>query len=63
MPLSTDANERLYDTLADAIDRVGPDHEALFLTKLALLLANRLGDAEAVNTALASALREICPPA
>lgn len=62
MPLSTDANERLYDALAEAIDRVGPEHEALFLTKLALLLANRLGEEDAVNRALAAALREIGPP-
>jgi hypothetical protein len=50
MPLSTDANERLYDVLADAIDRAGPEHDALF-------------DEEAVNAALAAALREIGPPA
>lgn len=55
MSLSIDANERLYDALADALDRVGPAHEALYLTKLALLLANRLGDEAAVNEALQAA--------
>ena len=39
MSLSTEANERLYDALAEAIDRAGPEGEALFLTKLVLLLA------------------------
>jgi len=55
MSLSIDANERLYDALAEALDRVGPANEALYLTKLALLLANRVGDEAAVNEALQAA--------
>jgi hypothetical protein len=55
MSLSIDANERLYDALAGALDRVGPANEALYLTKLALLLANRVGDEAAVNEALQAA--------
>ena len=33
--------EAAYETLAVAIDSAGPEHEALFLTRLALLLATR----------------------
>jgi hypothetical protein len=35
--------ERAYEMLAQAIDRAGPEHEALFLTRLALVLAHRVG--------------------
>ena len=59
MPLSVQANERLYDALADAIDAVGPAQEALLLTKLALLLANQIGDEAVVDTALATAQAQL----
>lgn len=59
MSLSTEANERLYDALAEAVDRAGPEHEALFLTKLVLLLANQLNDEPEICRALALALDEI----
>ena len=59
MILSTEANERLYDALAEAIDRVGPTQESLFLTKLVLLLANRAGDEAAFEQALGIALKEL----
>ena len=55
MSLSIEANERLYDALAEAIDRAGPAQESLYLTKLALLLANRLGDEATINDAIAAA--------
>lgn len=42
--LTTESLERIYDELARAIDTAGPAHESLFLTKLALALANQLGD-------------------
>lgn len=62
--------EAIYEELAQAIDRAGPEKEALFLTRLALLLAHRAGDAAAVRQAMAealedcatSALREPPPP-
>lgn len=38
--------EIIYDALAQAIDRVGPDKAPLFLVKLALLNAQALGAAE-----------------
>ena len=61
MSLSTEANERLYDALAQAIDRSGPENEALFLTKLALLLANQLADENTFGTAIGVALSQIEP--
>lgn len=42
--VSTDL-EAFFGALADALDAVGPEREALMLTKLALLLARELGDA------------------
>lgn len=59
MPLSVEANERLYDALAQAIDAAGPEQESLFLTKLALLLANQIGDEVVVDTALAIAQAQL----
>lgn len=47
--------ERVYDGLAEAIDRAGPANEALVLTRLALLLAERLGDIDAVEACIATA--------
>lgn len=38
--------EVIYDALAEAIDRVGPEKAPLFLVKLALLNAQALGSAE-----------------
>jgi hypothetical protein len=48
--------ERVYDLLAQAIDRVGEDGEVLFLSKLCITLAHRLGDLEAVEEAIQVAL-------
>ena len=36
--------ETAYETLATAIDQAGPAREALFLTRLALVLGHELGD-------------------
>lgn len=47
--------EKMYETLALAIDRVGPQDEALFLAKLALVLARLLGDPVRVAEAVALA--------
>lgn len=62
MPLSNEANERLYDALAQAIDAAGPAREPLLLTKLALLLANEVGDEAVVNQAVALAASDLAPP-
>jgi hypothetical protein len=51
--------EQVYDALAQAIDRAGPTHTELFLTKLNLLLANEIGDDARVQTWIESALRDL----
>ena len=48
--------EAAYETLAAAIDSAGPEREALFLTRLALVLGHELGDAAAFRTAVQAAL-------
>ncbi|GGO79214.1 hypothetical protein GCM10011348_12930 [Marinobacterium nitratireducens] len=57
--LSVQDLERVYDTLAESIDAVGTEHEALFLTKLALLSAREIGDAERVQALIATALKDL----
>ena len=48
--------EGAYEALAMAIDAAGPEREALFLTRLALVLAQKLGDVAAFRTAIETAL-------
>jgi hypothetical protein len=36
--------ERVYDALAETLDRVGTKKSELFLAQLAMLLANEIGD-------------------
>ena len=48
--------ESAYETLAVAIDSAGAEREALFLTRLALVLANELGDIVAFKNAIRTAL-------
>ncbi len=55
MPLNTAQNEQLFDALAAAIDVAGSDQEAALLTRLALLLANEVGDFDRVLAALLAA--------
>lgn len=40
--------EHVYGALAETLDKVGAEKSELFLTKLALLLSNEIGDAETV---------------
>jgi hypothetical protein len=51
--------ENVYDTLAQAIDQAGKDDEIIFLTKLALLLANDVGDEIRVSRAVKEALKNL----
>ncbi len=51
--------EAVYDELAQAIDAVGEAKSALMLTKLALLLAQALGDGAAVRRAIAAAQQDL----
>ena len=48
--------ETAYETLATAIDQAGPACEALFLTRLALVLGHELGDIAAFRKAIETAL-------
>lgn len=57
LPLS--GLEDVYDALATAIDQAGPDKAELFLVKLALLNAQRLGSAELVREHMEVALRDL----
>ena len=51
--------ERAYDLLADAIDRIPPEQAELFLTKLALLLGERIGSAEVFRQLVEAAERDL----
>ena len=58
-PLPVADLEAAYELIAQAVDRVGPGRERLFLAKLALALSHRLDDLDEVKAALAEATREI----
>lgn len=57
--LSVQDLERVYDLLADALDRATPAKAELFLTKLALLSAQSLGDVETFSQLTHSALQDL----
>lgn len=57
--LNTEELERIYDRLAEAVDRAGPGNEALFLSKLCLVLADRLGDEALVRECIDICARDI----
>jgi hypothetical protein len=59
MPLPVEDLEAFWAALAEAIDRAGPERDRVMLAKLALALADRVGDAEAVAAALAAAQRDL----
>ncbi len=56
---SFDRLEKVYDALAQAIDRVGPESETMFLAKLALTLAHRLDDDAAFIECIANAAQDL----
>ena len=58
-PTSFEQLETAYEAIALAIDRVGPENEALFLSKLALALAHRLNDERIVAECIEIALKDI----
>jgi hypothetical protein len=57
--IPSDDLEAAYEALAVAIDAAGEQLEALFLTRLALLLAHELGDIAAFKRAVQTALEEL----
>jgi hypothetical protein len=48
--------EAAYEMLATAIDSAGEEREALFLTRLALVLGHELGDVVLFRKAITTAL-------
>lgn len=56
-PLAFNELEQVYDLMAQVIDEAGEENEALFLSKLAITLAHRLGDLDAVREAIGIAGR------
>jgi hypothetical protein len=57
--LGIDGLETVYDALAQAIDRAGPEKSQLFLVKLALLNAHALGDEQVFSRNLDAALLDL----
>jgi hypothetical protein len=55
-PMPFEDLETAYETLATAIDSAGEQREALFLTRLALLLGHELGDIALFQNAIRTAL-------
>jgi hypothetical protein len=51
--------EAAYESLAVAIDSAGEQREALFLTRLALVLAHEIGDIATFRRAVQTALEEL----
>ena len=58
-PLPFSNLETVYEELARAIDRAGSQREALFLAKLALLQARRLGSLEDFRADAEAALKDL----
>lgn len=50
--------ETLYDELAGAIDRAGPEQESVFLAKLVLSMAQEFGHADRVSALIQDCLNE-----
>lgn len=57
--MPTSDMEAVWEALAGGLDRAGPEAETLFLSKLALLLADALGDRAGVEHLIEAALRDL----
>jgi hypothetical protein len=57
--ITTTELEQVYDALAAGIDQATPAKAELFLAKLALLLANELGNAAPVTRCIETALHDL----
>lgn len=51
--MTQDDLEQVYEALAQAIDRAGPEQAQVYLAKLALALAEELGDSDRVQAVIA----------
>lgn len=54
--------ERVYEALAETLDKVGAEKSELFLVKLALLLSNELKDTENVLSLINAASDHLDAP-
>lgn len=59
MALPPHAIEALWRRLAEAIDQAGPERDRLMLAKLALLLAQEVGDQAIVERMIDAASRDL----
>jgi hypothetical protein len=57
--LAVEDLESIWERLAEAIDQAGPEREALFLSKLAVLLADALGDRARAERLIETALEDL----
>lgn len=51
-PMSFEALEKLYDVIAETLDEVGVEQHSLFLSKLSMALAHKVGDLKVVEEAI-----------
>lgn len=58
-PLPFETLEQVYEQLAAALDRAGEANEALFLTKLVMVMAHRAGDVLDFEACVALALGDL----
>jgi hypothetical protein len=54
--------DEFYTACAQAINTAGRSRESLLLARLALLLADELGDIDRAKAALAAALKDLSDP-
>jgi hypothetical protein len=53
--------EKVYDLVAHAIDEAGPQNEALFLSKLCMVLAHNISDVAITEEAIRIAQLDLQP--
>lgn len=58
-PMDLEALEVWWEALAGGMDRAGPEHETLFLAKLALLLGREIGDTTTCLSLIDTALEDL----
>ena len=51
--------ERAYEAMAHALDRAGPEREAVFLAKLVLTLAHKMDNVDTILDAIAIASQNL----
>lgn len=51
--------EKAFERIAEALDRVGPEHQAHFLSRLCLALATQLPSVDPIDAAIAAAEQDL----